>query len=167
MRLAQVVVLMVCVSGAARAASFESRGAQPSKIHLIELASYHGSAPVPRPPVPLPPSPAAPIRAATSGSLVLLGLGLTGAGLVLGGAGFAVLYVCREGTTCFNNTTTTVGWVLAAPGIIPLVVGVAILYFGTGGGRRAELTPTEKAGQWAFSAMPLSGGGMLSGSVRF
>ena len=118
------------------------------------------------PPYP-PPDPVEPIRAASSGSLLLLGLGLTGAGLVLGGAGFAVLYLCRDGTGCYNNTTTTIGWVLAAPGIIPLVVGVAILYFGTGGGRRADLTPTEKAGQWAFSAMPLNGGGMISGAVRF
>ena len=162
MRIVLVVVLAVGVSGAARAASFEARGEQPSKLHLIQPASYHGSAAV-----PLPPSPLEPVRETATGSLLLLGLGLTGAGLVLGGAGFALLYLCRDGTDCHNNTTTTVGWVLAAPGILPLIVGVAILYFGTGGGRRADLTPTEKAGQWAFSASPLSGGGMLSGSVRF
>lgn len=159
MRLALVVVLALGVSGVARAS--ELPGTQASKLRLIQNASYHGAVPVPLP------SPAAPIRAATSGSLLLLGLGLTGAGLVLGGAGFAVLYLCREGTSCNNGTTTTVGWVLAAPGILPLIVGVAILYFGTGGGRRADLTPVEKAGQWAFSASPLSGGGMISGAVRF
>jgi hypothetical protein len=161
MRVALVVVVAVAVSGTARAAAFELPGTQSSKLRLIQTG-HHSAAPV-----PLPPSPLAPVRAATSGSLLLLGLGLTGAGLVLGGAGFAVLYACREGTSCYNSTTRTVGWVLAAPGIIPLVVGVAILYFGTGGGRRADLTPTEKAGQWALSAMPLSGGGIVSGSVRF
>lgn len=155
MRLALAVVLAVGVGGNALAA-------QTSKLHLIEPVGYHGAAPV-----PLPPNPLEPVRVATKGSLVLLGLGLTGAGLVLGGAGFAVLYLCREGTGCHNSTTTTVGWVLAAPGIIPLIVGVAILYFGTGGGRHSELLPTEKAGQWALSAMPLSGGGLVSGSVRF
>jgi hypothetical protein len=159
MRFALLVVVALGVSGTARAGAFETRGTQSSKLRLIQPVSYHGAVPIP--------SPAAPIRAATSGSLLLLGLGLTGAGLVLGGAGFGVLYLCREGTTCHNNTSTTVGWVLAAPGILPLVVGIAILYFGTGGGRRADLTPTEKAGQWAFSVMPLSGGGMLGGSVRF
>lgn len=161
MRWTLAVVLAVGVGGIARAESFQSPGTQGSKLRLIQPVGYHRAAPV-----PLPLDPAAPIRAATSGSLVLVGLGLTGAGLVLGGAGFAVLYLCREGTTCHNNTTTIVGWVLAAPGIIPLVVGVAILYFGTGS-RRASLTPSPKAGQWAFSASPLAGGGIISGSVRF
>ncbi len=158
MRLALVVVLVVGMGGSARASN---RGTQASKVRLIEPASYHRVAPVPVP------SPVAPIRAATTTSFLLLGLSLTGAGLVLGGAGFAVLYLCREGTACHNNTNTTVGWVLAAPGILPLVVGVAILYFGTGGGRRADLSPAEQVGQWAFSAIPLSGGGLISGAVRF
>src|SRR5438270_13559045 len=31
----------------------------------------------------------------------LIGLGLVGAGLILGGAGFAVLYLCGEGSNCY------------------------------------------------------------------
>ena len=110
MRVGLVVIAVLGVSGSASAATF---GTQKSKVHLIEPASYHGSAPV-----PLLPDPVAPVRAATQGSFLLLGLGLTLGGLVLGGAGFAVLYLCREGTGCYNNTTTIVGWVLAAPGIV-------------------------------------------------
>ena len=157
---ALVVVVAMGVSGAAKASSF---GTQKSKLHLIENASYHGASPVD----PLP-SPIAPVKAVTEGSFLLLGLGLTLGGLVLGGAGFGVLYLCREGTTCHNNTTTIVGWVLAAPGIIPLVVGLAILYFGSGGGgRRGGLAPKEEAGQWALSFMPMNGGGLIGGAVRF
>jgi hypothetical protein len=64
----------------------------------------------------------------------LIGLGLTGAGLVLGGAGIAVLYVCREGTDCHQDKgLQAAGWVLAAPGLIPLVVGLVLIYISTGG----------------------------------
>src|SRR4051812_19615597 len=59
--------------------------------------------------------------------LFLLGLGLTAGGLALGGVGFAVLYVCREGETCHNQTMTYVGWGLAAPGVLPLAAGLIIL----------------------------------------
>ncbi|GEM_PF-3443242 len=155
MRFALIVLL---AAGVARADTLASRGTQDSKLRLLPV-SYHGAAPVP--------SPAAPMRAAASGSLVMLGLGLTGAGLVLGGAGFAVLYLCREGTTCNSPTTTTVGWVLAAPGILPLIVGIAILYFGSGSSRSSQLVPEEKVGQWAFSVAPLSGGGWLGARLRF
>lgn len=163
MRVALVVAIAVGVAGSARAEA--TYGLQKSKLGLIEPASYHRAAPV-----PLPPSPLAPVKAVTQGSLMLVGLGLTLGGLVLGGAGFAVLYLCREGTSCYSQTDNTVrivGWVLAAPGIIPLVVGVAILYFGSGGRGQASLTPKEEAGQWAFSFMPLQGGGLLGGTVRF
>jgi len=58
----------------------------------------------------------------TGTNLFMIGLGLAAGGLVVGGAGFAVLYACREGTTCHNRDTTVLGWVLAAPGVI-LVAG--------------------------------------------
>src|SRR5262245_17201166 len=70
----------------------------------------------------------------TKASLFLVGLGLVGAGLVLGGAGFAILYVCREGQACHaDKGLTTAGWVLAAPGLIPLAVGVVLIYISSGG----------------------------------
>ena len=76
-----------------------------------------------------------------------------------------MLYLCREGTGCHNETTTIVGWVLAAPGIIPLLVGAIILYGSSG--RADLLMPSNTAGKWAFGFSPLSGGGLLNGSVRF
>lgn len=159
MRLTLTLCVVVGLAGTnARAESF---GLQQSKLHLMPQSDYHGSAPrlAPAPPAAL--NPLNPVR----GSAVLLGLSLVGAGLVLGGGGFAVLYLCREGTGCHNETTTTVGWVLAAPGIIPLAIGLIMLYATSG--RHASLLPTEKAGQWAFGFSPLGGGGLLSGSVRF
>lgn len=160
MRFGLVVCVVVGIAGSARADA--SYGMQESKLRLIQQADYHGAAPL-RPPraIPAPLDPVAPVR----GSTVLIGLSLVGAGLVLGGAGFAVLYLCREGTGCHNETTTIVGWVLAAPGLVPLAIGLIMLYATSG--RHAELLPSEKAGQWAFGFSPLSGGGLLSGSVRF
>lgn len=108
----------------------------------------------------------------------LIGLGLTAAGLVLGGAGFAVLYLCRDtsaqGTTnsCHNQTTTTVGWVLAAPGLVPLVVGLFMLYAGTGSSRSSGGSSFHGAaplkGLLGIGLAPLPGGGaMASGTFRF
>src|SRR5215472_2037412 len=44
------------------------------------------------------------------GSLFLIGLGLVGSGLVLGGAGFGVLYYCGQGTGYCTDTVNTLGW---------------------------------------------------------
>jgi hypothetical protein len=100
----------------------------------------------------------------TRATTFLVGLGLVGAGLVLGGAGFAILYVCREGQECHaDQTLRTVGWVLAAPGIIPLGVGLLLLYVSSGG----------RGGTHAASALssltvsPLPGGAFVSGGLRF
>lgn len=132
----------------------------------VQLADYHGAAPVTPAPVPRPYAPA-PVRASGSGSLFLLGLGLTAGGLVLGGAGFAVLYVCRSGTACYSDTTTVIGWVLAAPGIIPLTVGLIMIYLSTGSSHRV-LAPTKPATrQWAFGFAPLAGGGLVSAATQF
>ena len=93
------------------------------------------------------------------GSMFLIGLGLTGAGLLLGGAGFAVLYACREGTECHSDKTLqTAGWVLAAPGVIPLAIGLFMLYAAVGG----------KSSGVALGVMPLPDGGLVaSGAFRF
>ncbi len=166
MRFALVICTVLGMSTVARADTFGALARQSSSIRLLDV-DYHPAA---RPPVPRPPRALAPPAALNpvnhvKGSVVLIGLSLVGAGLVLGGAGFALLYVCREGQGCHNQGTTIAGWVLAAPGILPLVVGAIMLYASSGG--RADLLPKETAGQWAFSVSPLNGGGLLSGSVRF
>lgn len=102
------------------------------------------------------------------GGMFLVGLGLVGAGLVLGGAGFAVLYVCREGQSCYGDQTLrTAGWILAAPGIIPLAVGLFLLYLsvggkGGGGGRVHSSAPVSLG----FVPLP-GGGGLATGAFRF
>jgi hypothetical protein len=103
---------------------------------------------------------------AGSGGLFLIGLGLAAAGLVLGGAGFAILYLCREGTDCHQDRTLqTVGWVVAAPGIIPLAVGLFLMYISVGGKGGGG---THGASAVSFGLVPLSGGGAFaSGTVKF
>ncbi|MFO0598895.1 MAG: hypothetical protein U0228_26545 [Myxococcaceae bacterium] len=133
----------------------------------VQLADYHGAAPVTPAPVPRPYVPA-PVRHSGSGSLLLLGLGLTAGGLVLGGAGFAVLYVCRAGTACHNDTTTVIGWVLAAPGIIPLTVGLIMIWLSTGSSARVMAPARTPSRQWAFGFAPLAGGGgLVSAATQF
>jgi len=97
----------------------------------------------------------------------LLGLGLAVAGLVLGGGGFAVLYGCREGTACHGDATTVLGWALAAPGIIPLAVGLIMMYASRDGHGRVEVTPSSSAGQWALGVSVLSGGALAVAGRSF
>jgi hypothetical protein len=114
----------------------------------------------------------------------LLGLALVGAGLVLGGAGFAILYACREGTSCYGYDDVTgeptgksalriVGWCLAAPGIIPLGIGLFLIYISSGGrgggvhgARIAGSGSGFKEPPWSFGFAPLPGGGGV-GSIGF
>lgn len=161
MRFALVICTVLGMSTVARADTFGALARQQSKLSLLD-ADYHRAVPGP----PLPPRPPAALNPVNHvrGSVVLIGLSLVGAGLVLGGAGFALLYVCREGQSCHNQGTTIAGWVLAAPGILPLVVGVIMLYASSG---RADLLPSEKATRYAFGFSPLSGGGLVTGSMRF
>lgn len=133
-----------------------------SQAPRVQLADYHGAAPV----APLAPSPSAPV-VRTSADFFLLGLGLAGAGLVLGGVGFAVLYLCREGTTCAGNTSLYIGWALAAPGVLPLVVGLAMMYFSSGGKARADRETAASASRWVLTAAPIPGGGMVGGGFAF
>lgn len=130
----------------------------------VQLADYHPAAPV-HPAAPLRPAPA--VRSSGSGDLFLLGLGLAAGGLVLGGAGFAVLYACREGTGCYGDVTTVVGWALAAPGLIPLGVGLVMMWLGAGAPSRVSV-PVERTTRWAFGLAPLpGGGGLVSAAARF
>lgn len=130
----------------------------------VEWADYHGSAPI-RTPTPRPgPVPRASSHAEVD--LFLLGLGLTGAGLVLGGAGFAVLYLCRDGLACHNPTTTVVGWALAAPGVLPLAVGLVMLYLSTNRSGRV-MAPVESAERWVFGVAPVRDGALLTAATSF
>lgn len=106
-----------------------------------------------------------PVRHAKT-DLFLLGLGLTLGGLVLGGAGFAILAVCQEGASCYSQTTTIIGWCLAAPGILPLAAGLIILYLFTGN-RRSLADATDLKPRWALAAVPLRGGGLVGASISF
>ncbi|MFT3841631.1 MAG: hypothetical protein QM723_31875 [Myxococcaceae bacterium] len=134
-------------------------GAAPSSLHLLPGAA-EGEVPVPT---------GDPVRD-SKGALFLAGLGLTAAGLILGGAGFAVLWFCGEGSSCHSENTTIIGWALAAPGILPLVAGIIILYITLDGGRRggrlAELLPGGD--DWAITMAPMPGGGAAAmGLWRF
>jgi hypothetical protein len=112
------------------------------------------------------PSPAQAVNAANDGSRLLLGLALMGAGLVAGGAGFAVLYFCQQGSSCYGDATTYVGWGLAAPGIVPLVVGGILVYSVVGNsGRRTALPVARTLARVGASAVPLPGGGAIVGAT--
>lgn len=115
------------------------------------------------------PSPGAPVARAAQGGALLLGLGLIGAGLVAGGAGFAVLYACQQGTSCYSDTTQVVGWTLAAPGIVPLAIGSIIVYgVAQGNGRRASAPRVGPImARWAFTAGPLPGGAFAGVALTF
>ncbi len=93
--------------------------------------------------------------------LLFLGIGLVAAGLVLGGAGFALLYYCQQGTPCYNNTTQTVGWVIAIPGVIPLAIGAVMIRIAIGR-RYAEAPSPRPRWQFALAPTPLRGGGGLA-----
>lgn len=132
------------------------------KFGQVQLADYHGAAPVHAPPHVRPVAP----HASGSADLFLLGLGFAAGGLVLGGAGFAVLYACREGTSCYGDVTTVVGWALAAPGVIPLAIGLVMMWLGAGAPARVS-APTQSSTRWAFGLAPIPGGGVVSAAARF
>jgi hypothetical protein len=101
----------------------------------------------------------------TKASFFLIGLGLTGAGLLLGGAGFGVLYACREGQQCHDDKTLqTVGWVLAAPGVVPLAIGLIMLYISVGGKSGGG---SHAASSVALGLQPVPGGAVASAAFRW
>jgi hypothetical protein len=156
--LTRVVTLLVAVSIPALAAP-----------HLVDpgsikLADYHPAAP---PYAPAPGYvPVAPVVHHARVDIFLLGLGLAAGGLVLGAGGFAVLYACREGTACFGDVTTAIGWILAAPGIIPLTVGV-IMMLGSSGNSARVAVPASASQRWAIGVAPLRDGALFSAAARF
>jgi hypothetical protein len=144
----------------------KSRSARLLEQADVLLADYHPAAPLtPGRPVPSPVAPA-PLRHARA-DFFLLGLGLVAGGLVLGGAGFAVLYACREGTACYSDTTTVIGWVLAAPGIIPLTVGLIMMWAASGSSGRVTTPKTAPTQTWAFNVLPLRDGALVSAAAVF
>jgi hypothetical protein len=101
------------------------------------------------------------------------GLGLGGAGLILllGGlatsaGGFGILYACREGESCHNDTTTALGWVLAAPGIPPIGLGLLFLWLDKGGSL-SRTVYNEPRLPVTFTAAPIPSGGMLGVTYQF
>lgn len=152
-----MVLLLVLATSAWATPSSDSR---LSPAGVIRLADYHGAAPVEPPPDP-------PTVSGGNGSSFVLGLGLTVGGLVLSGGGFAVLYGCRNGTECHGDGTTALGWALAAPGIIPLVVGLIVMYASIGDRERVEVTPSSSAGQWALGVSVLPGGALAVAGWSF
>lgn len=131
----------------------------------LQLADYHPAAPVASP--HYAPVPVAPVVRHAAFDTFFLGLGLAAGGLVLGGAGFAVLYGCREGTGCYGDVTTVIGWVLAAPGIIPLTVGLIMMYAASGGSRGRVAVPASASQRWAVGLSPLKDGALFSAAARF
>ncbi|MDP1827527.1 MAG: hypothetical protein Q8L48_29925 [Archangium sp.] len=131
----------------------------------IQFADYHPAAPVASP--PYRPVPLAPAVHHARFDFFLLGLGLAAGGLVLGAGGFAVLYACREGTGCYGDVTTVIGWALAAPGIIPLTIGLIMMY-GASGGRGGRVdAPASTTQRWAVGLAPLRDGALFSAAARF
>jgi hypothetical protein len=129
---------------------FSAEPASQAPKRAVLLAQYYPVAPVPAPRVYVD----------TGVNFFLLGLGLMAGGLVLGGAGFAVLYYCQQGTGCYNDTTQTVGWILAAPGIIPFVVGAVMVRISLSG--RVAAAPARRPSRgFAFVPAVIPGGGVV------
>jgi len=100
-------------------------------------------------------------------NLLIAGLGLMAGGIVAGAAGFTLLYLCDPVGTigCYDQALNVVGWVLAAPGIIPLAVGSILVYISLNSSTRYSAAPPR-----ALTAMyvtPVPGGALVGTSVTF
>jgi hypothetical protein len=93
--------------------------------------------------------------------LTALGAVLVAGGLVGGAVGFGILYGCREGESCHGDATTALGWVLAAPGIPPLTVGIVLIAMGLHSDNVARAAPVHVV------AESVPGGGTLGVAVDF
>ena len=100
-----------------------------------------------------------------SSDLVLNGLLLVGAGLVAGAAGFGIMAACPRGGACYSDTLNTVAWVLAAPGIIPIVVGMFLIYAGSPS--HHGLLARDSGRRWSFTFGVTRGGGSLGAAGSF
>lgn len=134
------------------------------------LADSHGAVPVGTPSssgnsgsVPVPSNPV--VRHGKA-DIFLLGLGLAAGGLVLGGGGFALLYGCRDGTGCHGDVTTVLGWALAAPGLVPLAVGLIMMFAGSNSSR-AMAPSAVNSTAWAVGVAPLREGLLISTGLQF
>lgn len=132
---------------------------------LMQLADYHPAAPVVSP-APVYRPGLSPVVRHAEFDVFFLGLGLAAGGLVLGAGGFTVLYLCRPGTECNGDVSTAIGWILAAPGIIPLTVGLIMMYAASGNRGRVS-APSSATQGWAFGLAPLKDGALFSAAARF
>ena len=132
----------------------------------IQFADYHPAAPVVSPPPVYRPVGVSPVVRHAAFDVFFLGLGLAAGGLVLGAGGFTVLYLCRTGTECNGDVSTAIGWILAAPGIIPLTVGLIMMYAASGNRGRVA-APSSSTQRWAFGVAPLRDGALFSAAARF
>ena len=98
-------------------------------------------------------------------NLLLTGLGLMAGGLIAGAAGFVILYYCDPVGTldCADKGKQVLGWVLAAPGVLPLAIGSILVYISVDS--RGGYAAAPRPGLVAFSAAPLPGGGGLVGTT--
>jgi len=119
-------------------------------------------------PAPAPRPVGSVVERTTRGSMLLLGLGLVGGGLAAGGGGFAILYFCQRGTSCYDPTLEVVGWIIAAPGIIPLVVGGIMVYASLdSSGRNVSRPQPRTFALTGVGATPLPSGAMLGATFQF
>jgi hypothetical protein len=101
------------------------------------------------------------------------GIGLGGAGLLLLGGGIltaapglTILYVCREDEPCHSDTSTAVGWALAAPGIPAIALGALFLWLDKPGGSRGSVF-VPRTMPVAITGGPIRSGGMIGASYQF
>ena len=98
---------------------------------------------------------------------LIAGLGLMAGGIVAGAAGFTLLYFCDPvgQIGCYDSGLNVVGWVLAAPGIIPLAIGSIMVYIAVNSSSRYSAAPPR-----ALTAMyvsPVPGGAMVGTTLTF
>jgi hypothetical protein len=99
--------------------------------------------------------------------MLILGLGLMAGGIVAGAAGFTLLYLCDPvgQIGCYDQALNVTGWVLAAPGILPLAIGGILVYIAVNSPRRYSAAPPR-----ALTAMyvsPVPGGAMVGTTLTF
>lgn len=108
-------------------------------------------------------------RASSGPSLSAIGLGLLAGGLLTSAPGIAILAACKEGKPCHNDATTAIGWMLAGPGIPPIVFGIFFIWLDKPHGRNNLYNaPKTRPLPLQVTAGPLpSGGGMVGATYTF
>lgn len=106
---------------------------------------------------------------ASGPSLSAVGLGLLGGGVLTSAPGFAVLAACKEGKPCHSDATEAIGWLLAAPGIPPILVGLFFVWLDkphSRGGMYNAAPPPPSPIRIGMAPLPGSGG-MVSVGYSF